>query len=99
MMKGFETMTKREIAPDRFAERSGRVAAPARARQHKETLRPRSVESELPLKKPEDLKVFISLRDSKCDECGEQLGRKAWIKSALNWILMVLTTPGIAALA
>jgi hypothetical protein len=32
-----------------------------------------------PTRKPEDLKVFISLRDSKCDECGEELGRKAWI--------------------
>ena len=31
------------------------------------------------LKKSEDIKVFISHRDSKCDECGEQLGRKAWI--------------------
>lgn len=30
-------------------------------------------------KKREDIKVFISLRDSKCDECGEELGRKAWI--------------------
>ncbi len=30
-------------------------------------------------RKSEDLKVFISLRDSKCDECGEELGRKAWI--------------------
>jgi len=29
--------------------------------------------------KPKDLKVFISLRESKCDECGEELGRKAWI--------------------
>jgi hypothetical protein len=27
----------------------------------------------------EDLKVFISNRDSTCDECGEELGRKAWI--------------------
>ena len=26
-----------------------------------------------------DLKVFISLRDSKCDDCGEELGRQAWI--------------------
>jgi len=25
------------------------------------------------------LKVFISSRDSKCDECGEELGRHAWI--------------------
>jgi len=72
-------MTKREIEPDRFAERSGRMAAPARARQDKGTLQTRSVESELPIKKSEDLKVFISLRDSKCDECGEELGRKAWI--------------------
>jgi hypothetical protein len=27
-----------------------------------------------------ELKVFISSRDSKCDECGEQLGRGAWIQ-------------------
>jgi len=27
----------------------------------------------------EDLKVFISNRDSTCDECHEQLGRQAWI--------------------
>ena len=25
------------------------------------------------------IKVFISNRDSTCDECGEELGRKAWI--------------------
>ena len=25
------------------------------------------------------LKVFISNRDSSCEECGEELGRKAWI--------------------
>jgi len=29
--------------------------------------------------KSEDIKVFISHRDSKCDECGEELGRNAWI--------------------
>jgi hypothetical protein len=29
--------------------------------------------------KQDDLKVFISSRDSVCDECGEELGRKAWI--------------------
>jgi hypothetical protein len=29
--------------------------------------------------KPEEIKVFISNRDSTCDECGEDLGRKAWI--------------------
>jgi hypothetical protein len=27
----------------------------------------------------EEIKVFISNRDSTCDECGEGLGRKAWI--------------------
>jgi hypothetical protein len=29
--------------------------------------------------KNEEIKVFISNRKSKCDECGEELGRKAWI--------------------
>src|SRR5215471_300265 len=27
----------------------------------------------------DEIKVFITNRDSKCDECGEELGRKAWI--------------------
>ncbi len=27
----------------------------------------------------DEIKVFISHRDSKCEECGEQLGRQAWI--------------------
>ena len=31
-----------------------------------------------------DLKVFISTRSSTCDECGEGLGRKAWITLAGN---------------
>ncbi|MFH1738039.1 MAG: DUF2293 domain-containing protein [bacterium] len=30
-------------------------------------------------KKKTEIKVFISTRESKCDECGEDLGRKAWI--------------------
>ena len=30
-------------------------------------------------KEKKELKVFISNRDSKCDECGEELGRHAWI--------------------
>jgi hypothetical protein len=30
----------------------------------------------------EDLKVFISTRESKCGECGENLGSKAWITLA-----------------
>jgi len=29
--------------------------------------------------KRDDLKIFISSRESKCDECKEDLGRKAWI--------------------
>jgi hypothetical protein len=31
------------------------------------------------MKQAADLKVFISTRDSSCGECGENLGRKAWI--------------------
>jgi hypothetical protein len=31
------------------------------------------------MKRSADLKVFISTRDSSCGECGENLGRKAWI--------------------
>ena len=33
----------------------------------------------IPSETPEDLKVFISSRDSSCDECKENLGSKAWI--------------------
>src|SRR5215813_3260677 len=31
------------------------------------------------MKKNPDLKVFISTRESSCDECGEKLGSRAWI--------------------
>ena len=31
------------------------------------------------MKQKSDLKVFISSRDSTCDECNEHLGKKAWI--------------------
>ena len=31
------------------------------------------------MNKSEELKVFISSRDSKCEECEEELGRSAWI--------------------
>ena len=31
------------------------------------------------MNKEEELKVFISLRDSQCGECGEHIGIKAWI--------------------
>jgi len=30
-------------------------------------------------KENQETKVFISSRESKCEECGEELGRKAWI--------------------
>ncbi len=33
----------------------------------------------------EDLKVFISTRESTCDECGENLGSKAWITLARRY--------------
>ena len=31
------------------------------------------------MKKKDELKVFITSRESTCDECGEELGRKAWL--------------------
>ncbi len=31
------------------------------------------------MKKTNDLKIFISTREASCGECGEDLGRKAWI--------------------
>lgn len=34
---------------------------------------------ELPLNQDTELKVFISTRESACNECGENLGSKAWI--------------------
>jgi RNase P subunit RPR2 len=70
---------KSETKRDQFAELSEGMGALAEARQGKRTLQTHSVESGASIKKSEDLKVFISLRDSKCDECGEELGRKAWI--------------------
>ncbi|HEV7396828.1 MAG TPA: DUF2293 domain-containing protein [Pyrinomonadaceae bacterium] len=38
-----------------------------------------ATKSNTPSKRSEDIKIFISSRDSKCDECGEELGQKAWI--------------------
>ena len=32
-----------------------------------------------PVRQMAELKVFITTRDSSCDECGENLGRGAWI--------------------
>ena len=34
------------------------------------------------MKKKQDLKVFITTREASCGECGEDLGRKAWITLA-----------------
>ncbi|MCP4542164.1 MAG: DUF2293 domain-containing protein [Chloroflexi bacterium] len=36
------------------------------------------------MKRTNDLKVFISTRDASCEECGEDLGRKAWITLVEN---------------
>ncbi len=63
---------------DQFAELSGGIEGLAEAGHGKRTLRTHAVESGA-VRKSEDIKVFISHRDSKCDECGEELGRKAWI--------------------
>jgi len=35
-----------------------------------------------PMNKKQDLMVFISTREASCGECGEELGRKAWITLA-----------------
>lgn len=39
----------------------------------------KKIQKEKTQTKPEDLKVFIASRESMCDECGEALGRHAWI--------------------
>lgn len=36
------------------------------------------------MKKTEDLKVFITASSPTCDECGEELGRRAWITLLQN---------------
>jgi len=73
-----KTKTKPELKRNQFAELSEGMAALAEARQGKRTPPTHTVESGTG-SKSEDIKVFISHRDSKCDECGEELGRKAWI--------------------
>src|SRR5260370_5741903 len=76
MKRSVKTQTTRDLKRNQFAELSEGMKALAEARQGKRTPQAHTVESG---RKAEDLKVFISLRDSKCDECGEELGRKAWI--------------------
>jgi len=43
------------------------------------TPRSASQRTDVKQKSETEIKVFISHRDSKCDECGEELGRQAWI--------------------
>ena len=45
--------------------------------------------------KPDEIKVFISNRESKCDDCGEELGRKAWItleRDKARYVFLVPTS-------
>lgn len=49
--------------------------------------------------KTNELKVFISHRDSTCDECGEELGRKAWIFLAGERGALCLTCADLEHLA
>ena len=51
---------------------------PSTTSKQKQTNRPNEGEAKTRFSDNE-IKVFISHRDSKCDECGERLGRKAWI--------------------
>jgi len=51
---------------------------------------PKEGESQKPYNENE-LKVFISHRESKCDECGEELGRQAWITLEQNKGALCLT--------
>ena len=37
-----------------------------------------------------EIKVFISTNESKCDECGEELGRRAWITLAGDQVALCL---------
>jgi hypothetical protein len=60
------------------------------------------------MKDAQDLKVFVSARESSCDECREQLGRNAWIAlrgergalclSCADLDHLVFLAPGNAAL-
>ena len=43
------------------------------------------------MKRLTDLKVFISTRESKCDECAEDLGRRAWITPAREQGMLCLS--------
>jgi hypothetical protein len=45
-----------------------------------------------------DLKVFISTRDSICDECGDELGRRAWITLTEDKKALCLTCADLAHL-
>jgi hypothetical protein len=87
MMRSAKTETKR----DQFAELTEGIEAVAGARQANGTLQTHAVDSGASIRKSEDIKVFISHRDSKCDECGQELGRKAWITLEENKGALCLT--------
>ena len=78
MKRSVKIKPNRKPKRNQFAELSEGIESLAEARQGKRTPQTHTVGSGA-RKRSEDLKVFISLRDSKCDECGEELGRKAWI--------------------
>ena len=46
--------------------------------------------------KAAELKVFITRRASTCDECGQQIGRSAWIALAGEKGLASIAFPGIS---
>jgi len=50
-----------------------------------------SIETAAPVRSSGDLRVFMSNRDSRCDECGEDLGRRAWIFLAGNRAALCLS--------
>lgn len=52
-----------------------------------------------PMKQPADLKVFITNRESICDECGQNLGRKAWITLDRQIGALCLSCAGMEHLA
>ncbi len=51
------------------------------------------------MKETQGLKVFISTRESSCDECGEKLGRNAWITLAGERGALCLTCADLDHLA
>ena len=90
MKRSVKTKTEQDLERNQFPELREGMEALAEASQEKRTPQTYTVESGA-RRKSEDLKVFISHRDSKCDECGEELGRKAWITLEENKGALCLT--------